>query len=148
MAAFNLGGIMKSIIIVVALLASSSAFAEPFVVSGPARVLDADTVIVGETHVRLKGVDAAETGTARGDDATAIMRGIVGDSELTCRLTGEKTWKREVGFCFTSDGRDIQREIVEMGAALACARYSTRYVMFEQADALAAQPRSSYCIRR
>ena len=52
-------------------------------------------------------------------------------------MTGEKTWRREVGFCFTADGRDIQREIVEMGAALACARYSTRYVMFEQADAVA-----------
>ena len=34
-----------------------------------------------------------------------------------------------------------------MGAALACPRYSTRYVPFEQADALAVQPRSSYCVR-
>jgi hypothetical protein len=47
-----------------------------------------------------------------------------------------------------ADGRDIQREIVEMGAALACPRYSTRYVAFEQVDALAAQPRSSYCAKR
>jgi endonuclease YncB( thermonuclease family) len=116
--------------------------------SGPSRVLDGDTVVVGGIHVRLKGVDAAERGTVRGDDATAIMRSIVGNSYLTCQLTGEKTWRREVGFCFTADGRDIQREIVEMGAALACARYSTRYVSFEQPDAVAVQPRSSYCIRR
>jgi endonuclease YncB( thermonuclease family) len=139
---------MKSIIIAVALLASAPAIAEPSVVSGRAHVVDADTVIVGETHVRLKGVDAAERGTARGDAATAIMRGIVGNSELTCRLTGEKTGKREVGYCFTSDGRDIGREIVEMGMALACVRYSGRYAGFEQADAVAAQPRSLYCVRR
>jgi len=66
------------------------------------------------------------------------MKGIVGDSELTCRLTGEKTWKREVGFCFTADGRDIGREIVEMGMALACVRYSSRYVMFECGSSAAA----------
>jgi endonuclease YncB( thermonuclease family) len=65
------------------------------------------------------------------------MKGIVGDSELTCQLTGEKTThRRDVGYCFTADGRDINREIIEMGAALACPRYSTRYVRFEQADAL------------
>ena len=35
-----------------------------------------------------------------------------------------------------------------MGAALACPLYDTRYMRFEQADALAAQPRSSYCVKR
>lgn len=29
-------------------------------ISGPSRVLDGDTVVVGGIHVRLKGVDAAE----------------------------------------------------------------------------------------
>ena len=62
--------------------------------------------------------------------------------------TGSLTRRREVGYCFTADGRDILREIVEMGAALACPRYDTRYMRFEQAAALAAQPRSSYCVKR
>ena len=65
-------------------------------ISGPARVIDGDTVVVAGIHVRLKGVDAAELGTARGETARAAMIGIV-TSDLTCRLTGEKTWKREVG---------------------------------------------------
>ena len=34
------------------------------------------------------------------------------------------------------------------GAALACPRYDDRYVPYEQAAALAAQPRSSYCVKR
>jgi hypothetical protein len=71
------------------------------------------------------------------------MIDIVGDSELTCVLTGEHTWKREVGFCFTNDGA-----IIEQGAALACPRFDRRYIQFEQADALAAQPRASYYVRR
>ena len=48
---------------------ATAATADPLVVSGPAIVLDADTVIVGTTRVRLKGVDAAERGTERGEDA-------------------------------------------------------------------------------
>jgi endonuclease YncB( thermonuclease family) len=69
-------------------------------------------------------------------------------SELTCRLTGEKTWGREVGYCVTADGIDINRAVIASGAALACPRFDDRYVPFEQAAALAAQPRSSYCVKR
>ena len=112
---------------------------------GPSRTPIDNTVDVAGVRVRLKGLDAAERGTERGDDATQIMKGIVGDSPLRCVFTGEKTRRRELGFCFTADGRDIQREIIEMGAALACPRYDTR---FEQADALAAQARSSYCVKK
>jgi endonuclease YncB( thermonuclease family) len=110
-------------------------------ISGPARVVDGDTVVVAGTTVRLKGVDAAERGTKLGDAARQIMVDIIGNSELTCRLTGEKTWRREVGYCFTAAGIDINRAIIERGAALACARYTVRYLPFEQAAALAAQPR-------
>jgi endonuclease YncB( thermonuclease family) len=66
---------------------------------------------------------------------------IVGGSDLTCSLTGEKTYKREVGFCTTADGVDINQAVIAAGAALACPRYSTRYMSFEQASALTAQMR-------
>ena len=71
---------------------------------------------------------------------------IVGSSELTCELTGEKSWNREVGYCFTAAGTDINRAIVESGAALACSRYSNRYVQYEQAAAIEAQERAKYCL--
>jgi hypothetical protein len=38
--------------------------------------------------------------------------------------------------------------IIAQGAALACPRYDARYLPFEQAAALAAQQRASYCVRR
>ena len=83
----------------------SLAAADPLVISGPARVIDGDTVMVAGLHVRLRGVDASERGTPLADNATAVIIGIVGDSELTCRLTGEKTWRREVGYRFTTRRR-------------------------------------------
>ena len=116
-------------------------------ISGLARVIDGDTVVVAGTRVRLKGIDAAELGTARGENARRVMAMLVTGS-LTCRLTGEKTYSREVGYCTTANGTDINRAIIAQGAALACPRYDDRYVQFEQAEALAAQPRASYCVRR
>jgi endonuclease YncB( thermonuclease family) len=115
-------------------------------ISGPAHVVDGDTVVVAGTTVRLKGVDAAELGTARGENAKRTMLALV-TSELTCRLTGEKTWGREVGYCVTANGIDINQAIIASGAALACPRYDSRYLRFEQADALVAQPRSPYCVK-
>ena len=61
--------------------------AEPLTISGPARVIDGNTVAIGDVYVRLKGVDAAVLGTARGEHARRVMLEIV-TSELTCRLTG------------------------------------------------------------
>jgi endonuclease YncB( thermonuclease family) len=123
----------------------SSTTAAP-TISGSARVVDGDTVVVAGTTVRLKGVDAAELGTARGEDARRVMIKLV-TGPLSCRLTGEKTYGREVGYCFTSNGVDINQAIIAQGAALACPRYDDRYVPFEQAAALAAQPRSPYCVK-
>jgi endonuclease YncB( thermonuclease family) len=48
--------------------------------------------------------------------------------DLTCRLTGEKTWGREVGYCMTTNGIDINQAIIASGAALACPHYDDRYV--------------------
>ena len=129
-----------------ALVPAPSRIAAP-TISGPARVIDGDTVVVAGTRVRLKGVDAAELGTARGENARRVMVTLV-TGTLTCRLTGEKTYDREVGYCTTASGTDINRAIIAQGAALACPRYDTRYVSFEQEAALAAQPRSSYCAKR
>src|SRR6266436_6082814 len=77
-------------------------------ISGPARVVDGDTVVVAGTTVRLKGVDAAELGTVRGESARRAMIALV-TKELTCRLTFEKTWGREVGYRMTAGGIDINQ---------------------------------------
>ena len=58
------------------LATAASATAAP-TISGPARVIDGDTVVVAGTTVRLKGVDAAELGTARGENARRVMVTLV-----------------------------------------------------------------------
>jgi endonuclease YncB( thermonuclease family) len=101
-----------------------TAAADQLTVSGHARVIDGDTIAIGSTHVRLKGVDAAERGTVIGEEARRAMMAIVGydntTGDLTCVLIGEKTWRREVGYCFRPDRTDINRAIIAQGAALAC----------------------------
>ena len=63
-----------------------------------------------------------ERHTPEGRAATARMRTIVGNW-LRCDLTGEKTWRRDVGYlCFNAAGQDIGQEIISQGFALACPR--------------------------
>ena len=89
-----------------------------------------------------------QRGTLRGEQARLALVEIVNGGPLVCTLTGEITWKREVGYCVTADGTDIGQAIIAQGAALSCPRYDSRYLRFEQVEALAAQARASYCIRR
>ena len=62
-------------------------------------------------------VRPAERGTARGDDATRHMQALV-PGALVCDLPGEKTCGREVGFCRTPSGLDINREIIRIGGTV------------------------------
>jgi len=112
---------------------------------GTAHIVDGDTLRVGGTTVRLKGVDAAERGTDIGDIARDVMREMAEGRQVTCQLTGEHTWGREVGYCSLVGGRDLNEAIVSGGFALACARYSDRYVSVEQARLRDLQSRAAYC---
>jgi hypothetical protein len=51
------------------------------------------------------------------------MLAIIGLLTVTCALTGEKTWCREVAYSVTEEGVDINTESVATGNALACPRY-------------------------
>ena len=52
------------------------------------------------------------------------------------------------GLARYAGGIDINQAIIASGAALACPRYDDRYMRYERAEPLAAQPRSSYCVKR
>jgi endonuclease YncB( thermonuclease family) len=135
----------------------AEAHAVPAIVEGKATVTDGDTVTVtvegdkkGEKksyEIRLKGVDAPESWMKGGPAATAAMQEIVGDW-LRCELTGEKTRKREVGFCRNREGKDIAAEVIKKSLALCCPHYSKRYCEFEQPVAVQNLARARYCLER
>jgi endonuclease YncB( thermonuclease family) len=139
---------MKQFLLAAALLCLAvPASAVPAIVRGAAETTDGDTVTVAGLTVRLKGVDAPEQWMPGGPEATAAMRKLVGNW-LKCELTGEKTRGREVGFCRNADNVDIAEAIIKSGLALACPRYSKRYLKFEQPQALQRLHRAPYCIER
>jgi endonuclease YncB( thermonuclease family) len=86
-------------------------------------VRDADTIEVEGVAVRLKGVNAPERGTALGDEASAAVRHVLMDTYVVCRLTGETTYDREVGWCSGASIGDLGAWLMAHGLAGRCAAY-------------------------
>lgn len=119
----------------VLLTAALPAFAAE--ISGPAEVIDGDTIRVLDTTIRLDGIDAPETRqecedtAARpyscGDSATRFLTRLVGSGPVTCEVVGRDAYDRAIDLC-EAGGQDINAEMVRTGWALAFRRYSDRYV--------------------
>ena len=99
--------------------------------TGAASITDGDTIRIGQTRVRLFGMDAPEkaqrcerAGTCYqcGDDATRALKSIVGNSQVKCFLTGAKTYGRIVATC-EAGGVDLSVEMVRLGWAVPYWRY-------------------------
>ena len=116
---------------------------DPAIVTGQGRVVDGDTLDVGQTRVRLEGIDAPEMAqtcqTATGENwdcgkaAAAFLRAMVQQRDLACDRTGSDLYHRTLATCF-EDGTDINEAMVRAGMAWAFVRYSQAYVAAE-ADA-------------
>lgn len=108
--------------------------------AGITRVIDGDTIHVGDTRVRLEGIDAPESNQtckrmtgedwACGTEATRAMRAMAEGREVTCRNHGLDKYGRTLGTCFV-DGRDINAAMIKLGLAWAYVKYSTVYVTQE-----------------
>ena len=107
------------------------------VVSGPARIIDGDTIDIAGTRIRLEGIDAPETGqtcqNARGETwdcgnaATREMAAMTRGQSVDCYSRGLDKYGRMLGVCMV--GRlDINAELVRRGYAWAFVRYSKVYV--------------------
>jgi endonuclease YncB( thermonuclease family) len=106
--------------------------------TGPARVVDGDTIVVSGVRVRLEGIDAPEAGqTCHGPlpgevwpcgtaAATALLR-LIGTNDVSCRRHGLDRYGRMLGVCFLGQ-EDINATMVREGHAWAFTRYSMSYV--------------------
>jgi len=113
-------------------------------ISGTPRIVDGDTVEIGQTKIRLLGIDAPETDqiclNAKGDRRAC---GIAARDELTrhsngqiweCTTTERDQYGRSLASCFI-EGEDVSKWMVRSGWALSFVKYSHVY----DADEIAAR---------
>ncbi|MDE0240668.1 MAG: thermonuclease family protein [bacterium] len=109
--------------------------------SGPARVIDGDTLELRDTRVRLHGIDAPESeqrcrADGRlwpcGQDATQALARHVGSGTVACEERDRDRYGRVVAVCRVGGG-DINAWMVAQGWALAYRRYSMDYAAEEGA---------------
>ena len=133
---------MLRVFLLLAMLLSTPAFTAP---NGTIRVIDADTIDVGGTRVRLFGIDAPEMGQpCRADgrewDCGAWTRDAVRNhfegTYASCDQRDIDRYGRVVAQC-TVDGQDMGQVIVYSGLAWAFRRYSETYDLDEKAAAVA-----------
>ncbi len=146
---------LRVLILGAALLAGQSLPASAETISGAARVIDGDTIVLTNTntHIRLNGVDAPEVvhphhpvDDAFGPESRDEMRAIIRDATIHCELNGERSYERLVGVCYLPDGTDIGAELIRRGLALDCARWSFgRYRSLEPEGVREIIKAASYC---
>jgi len=105
-------------------------------ITGRPRIVDGDTITIGETHIRLQGIDAPETDQVCidaagkrwtcGITARDELAKHVGEREVSCTDRGHDRYGRTLGVCSTS-GEDLNAWMVLQGLALAYVHYSREY---------------------
>ena len=106
------------------------------------RIIDGDTLSLSGTTFRLHGIDAPEYGQkcatpsgdtwACGKESTALLLSLTDRREVTCDNRGIDDYGRVIGVCKTGN-MDINAKMVSIGAAWAFRKYSSDYVLIEDA---------------
>ena len=98
---------------------ASSATARTLGPAAVTHVRDGDTIELGAGALRLATLDCAELGTAEGARAKARMEALVRGARLTCRLTGEVSYDRQIASCQLPGGRDLAAAMIADGTCRA-----------------------------
>jgi endonuclease YncB( thermonuclease family) len=134
--------VLKSFVSAIALLmivsATRSASAETIV--GIASVIDADTIDIHGTRIRLYGIDAPEgrqectrpdgAKWRCGQQGSLALANLIGQASIRCEARDHDQYGRTVGVCFKG-AEDINRWLVRSGWAVAYRQYSKAYVADE-----------------
>ena len=85
-------------------------------ITGPARVIDGDTIDVAGERIRFHGIDAPESGQTCiadgiiwpcGEKATTALTDFIGGSPVRCEGQGTDRYGRTIAAC-TVRGKDIE----------------------------------------
>lgn len=111
--------------------------------AGQARVIDGDTIEIGDKRYRLLGIDAPESeqtctslGVAYpcGREASKALNTVIGGADVTCEARDRDRYNRVVAVCHAG-GHNLNGWMVGQGWALAYRRFSTDYVAHEKSAA-------------
>ena len=100
-------------------------------VSGQPRLVDGDSFHLGSDEVRLVGIDAPEGRQACtrgggswpcGEESRRTLARLIGGRPVTCRAAERDQHGRLLGIC-SAEGRELNREMVASGMALAYGNY-------------------------
>ncbi len=109
--------------------------------TGPAWVIDGDTIMVLGERVRLHGIDAPEldqTFWCRGQTlpcgamALAALEALTAGVKLRCEAVERDRHGRLIAKCFSPNGIDGGRRLEAAGWALAYRQYSMDYIDAEE----------------
>ena len=109
-------------------------------VTGKSRVIDGDTIWIGDTKIRLHGIDAPEMKqtcrTSKGKEqlcgrlAKQALEKLVRGQDVTCKGDKRDRYKRLIAVCYVGPF-NINEQMVTEGWALAYRKYSKDYVRAE-----------------
>ena len=108
------------------LLFASPALAQT--ITGPARVIDGDTLGVSGQRIRLHGIDAPESRQWCGKYATKALRSLIAGNPVSCQERDVDRYGHIVAVCLNAEGQDVGAELVRLGWALAYRQFSQDYV--------------------
>ena len=108
--------------------------------TGTVRVTDGDTIQLGNTKIRLHGIDAPEskqscytaneTLYACGTKSTAQLKRLIGNNKVSCEGTEKDRFGRLIAVCFAGE-KNLNAEMVRSGWAIAYRYYSKDFVSQE-----------------
>ena len=108
-------------------------------ITGPARVIDGDTIDVAGERIRLHGIDAPEsaqtcvTGGVTwpcGQSATAALAEFIGGAEVSCQEQGTDRYGRTIARCYVQ-GEGIEAWLVLNGGAAALIIAKRNYAPYQ-----------------
>lgn len=94
------------------------------VLRGRCHVIDGDTIVIGDTRIRLAGIDAPELDQPWGNKAKFAMIALCKGQVVRAEVVEGDIYGRIVAKCSLPDGTDLSAALVRQGLALDWARFS------------------------
>ncbi len=92
--------------------------------SGPAYIVDGDTIVISKTQIRLFGIDAPEMNHPYGKKAKWALVALCKGQKVRAEVLERDEHGRTVAKCYLPDGRDLSAEMVKIGLAIDWPKFS------------------------